>query len=190
MTFDRFIPLGRSALIAAVAVVLAVGCAREQATDAGNADATSTAASTTTPAAPPPAAAAKRDVCTMLSAEEVKTATGIEGKATPSTSGGADVCTWMSNAGKSAIVQLYPYASSYENSREAFEGLYKTKSEELSGLGDKAFFVGGKTGPFESATISAMKGSNAISVQVLGMGDAATLKNEATALTQVVLGKM
>ena len=191
MSFARSISFNRPALVAAVALLLVSGCAGEQASPAPADQAVTTTASTNEPpAAVPVAPAASRDVCAMISADELKTATGIEGNAAPSKSGGADVCTWTSARGKSAIVQVYPTSSAYENSRSAFEGLYNAKSEDLTGIGDKAFFIAGKTGPFDTATISATKGTGVVSVQVMGMGDSAAFRNEATELTKVVLGKL
>ena len=126
----------------------------------------------------------------MVTAEELKTATKIEGAGTPSTSGGAAVCTWYGGGG-AAILQVYGSASAYESSRTAFEGLYGGKTADLPGVGDKAFFIEGKTGPMSTATLSATKGSNAISVQVMGTGsDAAARKQAATDLAKVVLTKL
>lgn len=140
------------------------------------------------PAPAPTPAQTARDVCAMVSADAVEAATGIKVAGTKSTSGGAEVCTWITPSGKAAIVQVYPYASSYEQSREAFEGLYATDSKELQGLGDKAFAIAGKTGRIDTATVTTAKGTTPISVQVMEAGrDAATLESEATALARVVL---
>ena len=176
----------------AVSLVALAACQSETTTTTNTPtpDATTTVASTTT--TPPPAAPTSRDVCAMLSADELKTAANLnaaEGK--KSTSGGADVCSWFSSDGKALVVQVFPYASSYNNSREAFEGLYNTKAQDLSGIGDKAYFMNGKTGPMATTTLVAQKGSTPISVQVMGgSGNDNGRKQEATDVANLLLGKL
>ena len=179
----------RSVVLIATALFLSAGCS-EQANDSESAVPAGTTATATSTPSPAPVAVASRDACAVISAEELKTATGIDAEGKSSKSGGADVCTWMGADGKSAIVQLYSHQSDYEDSREAFEGLYDTKSEPLAGVGDNAFYISGTTGPFNTATISAMKGSQAVSVQIMGMGDMAELKENATALSRLLLEKL
>jgi hypothetical protein len=173
--------LRRIVSVSVVGTLALVGCAKpaEKAAEAPAPAAAPVAAPT------PPAG---RDVCAMLTADELK-AFGISDAGKPSKSGGADVCTWMT-AGGAAIVQVYPYASAYEGARKAFEGLYKTTAEELSGLGDKAFAIEGKTGPMQTTTITAQKGTTPISVQIMGGADRAKLKTQTTDLTRTVLGKL
>lgn len=151
---------------------------------------TTTSESAASSTAVAPATPAARNACAMVSAEELKTATGIDGEGSTSSSGGADVCTWFGSTGKAAIVQLYPYASSYDGSRKAFEDLYKVKAEELSSVGDKAFSIWAPTGSMPTTSLSAVKGSAAISVQIMGNSDAAASKKEAVALANLVLGKL
>jgi hypothetical protein len=114
----------------------------------------------------------------MISADELKTATRIEGNGTKSTSGGAAVCTWFGGDGRAAIVQVYPSASSYEQSRGAFEGLYEKTAEDVSGVGDKAFYIDAETGRMPTGTLSSAKGNNAVSVQIMGGTDAAARKQD------------
>ena len=176
-------------------VLLLAGCQSESTTTTTTNETASTettaATATTASTTPAPAAPAGRDVCAMLSADELKTAAGVVGEAKSSKSGGADVCTWMGSDGKSVIVQVYPYASSYESARSAFEGLYDTKATSLSGVGDKAFNMNGKTGPFQTATLVTQKGTTPVSVQVMGMsGNDASRTKDATAVAQVILSKL
>src|SRR5688500_6147421 len=78
-------------------------------TNTPSADATTTVASNSSA---PPAAPTSRDVCAMLSAEELKTAANLEGaEGKKSTSGGADVCSWFGSDGKALVVQVYPWSS-------------------------------------------------------------------------------
>lgn len=177
-----------------VAVLLfSVACGRETSTTTDTSSASTQTTASSSPAPAPPAAPTKRDVCAMLSADELKSAAGMNGadQGKPSTSGGADVCTWFSSDGKGLVVQVFPYSSSYESARSAFEGLYETKSSELSGVGEKAYFLSGKTGPMATATLVAAKGQTPISVQVMGgSGNDESRKTEATNVANVLLGKL
>lgn len=129
--------------------------------------------------APPPTA------CQMVSTEVMKETTGIENEGEPKRIDGADVCTWKGDAGKSVVVKLYPAASQYEQSRQTLEQVSGQKSQELSGVGDKAFFV--EDSAFDAVTVAAQKGNAALTVQVmLPGGSAETLKAEATALAKKV----
>ena len=160
--------------------VLIAACGRETTTE--------------TAATPPPTTtvAKERNVCEMMTIDEIKTAAGIdEAVGQSSKSGGADVCTWSGTGGKMLIVQVFPYASSYDDSRKAFEGLYGGTASEVTGVGEKAFFLPGKTGPIATGTLVAQKGSTPISVQVMGgSGDDKTRQGEATAIAHVILGKL
>lgn len=173
-----------------VAMVVLAACQSETTTTTSTPTPSATATTASTPAAT--ATAASRDVCGMLSAEELKSAANLEnaeGKA--STSGGADVCSWFGAGGKALVVQVFPYSSSYDNSRDAFEGLYDTKAQDLSGVGEKAFFMNGKTGPMATTTLVAQKGQTPISVQVMGTsGDDNSRKQEATNVANLLLGKL
>lgn len=146
------------------------------------------------PAAPASAegAAAPRDACELMSPGEVSAAAGI-GEATgqSSTSGGAQVCTWTDANGRSAILQVYPTAARYEESRQAFQSLYGGQAEDVSGIGDRAFYIGGRTGPVPTASVSAVEGGTAISAQVMGMNeDAESLRSGALELAQRALQKL
>lgn len=149
---------------------------------------------TSTTNAPPPrsAAPAARDVCGMMTMDELKTAAGLtEATGQSSQSGGADVCTWTGTNGKIVIAQVFPFASSYDDARKTFEAQYGATAEEVTGVGEKAFFIDGKTGSIATGTLVAQKGSTPVSIQVMGgAGDAATRKGEATAVAHVILGKV
>ena len=166
---------------AVLLVILLAGCGGSESSSG-----TATAPPATTSAAGP------RDVCGMLTMDELKTAAGLqEATGQSSKSGGADVCTWMGAGGKAVVVQVFGSASDYDSGRSSFEGLYNTKAEEVSGIGEKAYYLFGKTGPMNTGTLVAAKGSTPISVQVMGStGDAATMKGEATAIAHVILGKL
>jgi hypothetical protein len=177
-------PRGRAALARTLlAAVLLAGCGG---TDAPRGD---EPAATAAPPAPP--AAGAREVCGMLSVEEVSAATGVAGECQAATSGGAQVGTWTDASGKSAIVQVHQTAARYEESRQAFESLYGGTAEELPDVGDQAFVIGGRTGPMPTATVGALQGATPISVQVMAMGgDPATLREQAIALTRTVLARL
>lgn len=130
---------------------------------------------------PPPASTADagpRDVCSMLTVDELNTAAGMrDAIGESSTSGGADVCTWTAG-GKSVVVQVFPSSASYDQARAA-------TAEDITGIGDKAFYMS------DTGTLVAMKGSTPISVQIVGAGgDAAMRKGEATAIAHLILGKV
>lgn len=178
----------RLLLALAIALPLLVSCQRSERVREDS-PATITAPGTGTVAMNAPAPS--RDVCAMLSGDDVKSATGIEATGTPSTSGGADVCTWMAADGKAAVIQVYPTQERYDESRQAFESLYGTNAEDIAGIGERAFYVGGKTGVTETATVGAIKGSRPVTVQVLDVGgDPAALRRDATNLAHVLMSKM
>jgi hypothetical protein len=143
------------------------------------------------PANRPTMAAAPRDACALASVDEVRTATGIDGSGASSTSGGAEVCTWSDATGRTAIVQLYPTVDRYESSRQAFQSLYGGTAENLTGIGEEAFYIGGATSSIPTATVSARRGGSAVSVQVMGMNQQpAELREQALALTRTVLSRL
>lgn len=146
---------------------------------------------TSAPAPSTATAPAERDVCGMLTMDELKTAAGLtEASGQSSKSGGADVCTWTAS-GRSVIVQVHPNASAYDSARSAFESQYGAAAEEVTAVGDKAFYIDGKTGQFATGTLVAQKGPTPVSVQVMGgTGDAVTRKGETTAIAHVILGKL
>ena len=140
---------------------------------------------------PAPAAPAQSDVCSTLTMDELNTAAGLkEAVGQSSKSGGAEVCTWTAG-GKTVVVQVFPSASSYDQTRTALESQSKTTAEEVTAVGDKAFFVSGKTGPTPMGTLVAAKGPKVITVQLTGGSeDPATRKGEATAIAHVVLSRV
>ncbi|MCU0610436.1 MAG: DUF3558 family protein [Candidatus Eisenbacteria bacterium] len=141
--------------------------------------------------APAAVSAAPTNPCTLISPEEAQAATGIAAEGSSSTSGGAAVCSWIDATGKSAVVQIFPTASGYEVSRRAFESFYDATAEIVSGLGDEACYITGKTASVPTATFCVRKGSAAASVQVMTMGqDAAALKDQALALTRTLVAKL
>ena len=142
-----------------------------------------------TPAAPVVPSAP--DPCAMISAAELQAATSIAAESHSSMSGGARVCTWTDANGKSAIVQLYPTASGYEESRRAFESFYKATAETVAGLGDEACYIAGKTASMPTATFCVLKGSSSASVQVMSITeDLTALKPQALALAQKLAAKL
>lgn len=137
-------------------------------------------------------APADLDVCSMATMDELQTAAGlVSATGMSSTSGGADVCTWTGENGKIVVAQVFPSASSYDQSRQAFESQYGGTAEDVTGVGEKGFFIAGNTGAIATGTLVAQKGSTPVSIQVMGgTSDAATRKNEAIAIAHVILGKL
>jgi hypothetical protein len=133
-----------------------------------------------------------QDPCTLMSSEEVGAAAGMRSSTGQrSTSGGAQVCTWTDADGKSAVVQIYPSAERYDQSRTAFESLYGGAAEEVQGVAEQAFYIGGRTGGIPTATVSARKGPTALSVQVMEMnGEPETLRGQALELMQRMAQKL
>ena len=169
----------RTAII--LVAILAAGCGAET-------DTQTTAAS----APPTTSAPAERDLCGMLTMDQLQTAAGlVKATGASSTSGGADVCTWTGENGKIVIAQVFPSASSYDQSRTAFESQYGGTAQDVTAVGDKAFFIDGTTGRVPTGTLVAQKGSTPLSVQVMGgTSDAATRQGEATAIAHVLLGNL
>lgn len=161
--------------------LFALGCGAENETQ------------TATAAAPPAASAEEqRDLCGMLTIDQLQTAAGlVQATGQSSTSGGADVCTWTGENGKVVIAQIFPSASSYDQARQTFESQYGGTAQEVSAVGDKAFFIDGNTGRMPTGTLVAQKGSTPVSIQVMGgTSDAATRQGEATAVAHVILGNL
>lgn len=169
--------------VLALLLLLTVACQQETATET---DTVNTATQSTATTAP------QQKVCDMLTMDELKTAAGVEGGVgESSTSGGADVCTWTGTNGKVVIVQRFPGASSYDQARSSFEGLYAAKAQEVTGVGEKAYYIDGATGRMPTGTLVAQKGSMPISVQVMGgTGTPETRRGEATAVAHLILGKL
>lgn len=161
--------------------ILAAACGAETETE------TATGAAPATASAP-----AARDLCGMLTMDQLQTAAGlVKATGASSTSGGADVCTWTGENGRIVIAQIFPSASSYDQARQAFESQYGGTAQEVSAVGEKAFFIDGNTGRVPTGTLVAQKGSTPVSIQVMGgTGDAATRQGEATAIAHVILGNL
>lgn len=170
--------------VCCVALVLAITACAESAEE----EAQPSASAENTPAPQAAAPATSRNACEVITAEELKEKAGIEGAGQPSVSGGADVCSWYSPNGN-LVLQLFPYASSYDNARTAFEDLFETKASPLSGVGDKAYYLTGKLSNMDTGTLVAAKGDKSISVQMLA-GDAARHKTQLTDLANLVLSKI
>lgn len=160
--------------------------------DAGEADETATATPDyTTPAGDPAAAANARDACTLVTADEVSATTGISAEGRASANGGAQVCTWTDTSGRSAVVQLHPTAARHDEARGAFASLYGSQGEDVHGLGDRAYYIAGATSSIPTATIGVLQGQHALSVQVMGMGQAPdALRTQAVELARAVAGKL
>ena len=155
----------------------------------------------TTTEAPPPVttettatntAATNQSVCNLLTMDDLKTAAGIEGAVgESSTSGGAQVCTWTGTNGKVAIVQLFSSTSDYDAARSSFQSMYGTTAQDLSGVGEKAYYLDAPTGRMPTGTLVAQAKAKAISVQIMGGSSAPELRRgEATAVAHLVLGKL
>jgi hypothetical protein len=133
-----------------------------------------------------------RDPCALVSADEINAATGMTSTGgNPSMSGGAAVCTWVDVEARAAVIQVYGSTSRYEESRAAFESMYESPAESVADLGDRGFFIAGRTGPVPTGTTSFVKGSTAASVQVMSMSaDAQTLRSQTIALARLLAGKL
>ncbi|MBN1425719.1 DUF3558 family protein [Candidatus Fermentibacteria bacterium] len=189
--FHRSIPMLCATVICLAVLAACSGDKPDPQSQAAPRPAAESAPRAAAPAAPPETLQTPRTPCEMINAQELLAATGITAPGESSRSGNASVCTWSDPTGAIAIVQLYPTAVSYESSRTAFESLYGGKSENVDGLGDAAFYIGGMTASLPTATISVRKGELAASIQVLGAGqDPGTLKDRALALTRTVTGKL
>lgn len=162
-------------------------------TDAGSAAPNAQAQRSEKPQPQPVADSASqtRKPCDLMSPQEISAAAGLaDNTGEASVSGGAQVCTWTDANGKAAVVQVHASAARYEQSRAAFESFYGGQAETVD-IGDKAFFISGKTGPLPTATVSAQTGSATISVQVMEMnGDAAALRGAAEELARQMLRRL
>jgi len=174
----------RTVVVGLMAGAMITGCSKDEKTAPTPNEAPAASAT------PTPIPSARPAACSTVSADRLeKLGYSSEGKS--STSGGADVCTWMGDGGSSLIVQIFPTASHHEHAREQFESFFGAKADSLSGPGDDAFYIPGKTGPLLTATVGAKKGQTAISVQTLAMsGQAEALKATAVDVTRDILEKL
>ena len=172
----------RSLLV--ILLLLTAACGGETATDTTTPTRTETTATET--------AALPQTVCNMLTMDELKTAAGIEGGVgESSTSGGAEVCTWTGTNGKVAIVQLFGSTSDYDSARSTFQNLYGAQAQDMSGVGEKAYYIDAPTGRMPTGTLVAQSKAKAISVQIMGgSGSPDTRRGEATAVAHLILGKL
>ncbi|HEX8274975.1 MAG TPA: hypothetical protein VF615_20235 [Longimicrobiaceae bacterium] len=168
---DRAVPVRSTRLLAAlVAPLILAGCASRDAGDA----------------------AAVRSPCALLRAEEVGTIMG-GGPLTgvPSTKEDVQDCTWMVGGGVAVIAEVRPDVARLESARRATEIVQRDEAQDLPGIGDEAFYVGGEAGPLAIATVGARKGSVAARVQVMSPeGDPVTLRNQAVELTRLLVPRL
>lgn len=143
-------------------------------------------------AAPQAAArAAAVDPCSLLTADELVASLGEAVQAEHSTSGGAQVCTWTAPSGRSVIVQFFSSTSDFDASKQTLERFYEGTALAVPGLGEQAFSIGGKTGPFATASVSATKSGRFVIVQVMDpAASLETLQPEALDLTKPVLTRI
>lgn len=195
-SYDRPRRLAATLLLLPALTVLAACSPDDSGADAGARSATSTSApqAATTESAQPLArapAAGPANPCTLMSTQEISAVAGLGANTgEPSTSGGAQVCTWADSNGKSAVVQVHASANRYAQSREAFESFYGGRVESVD-IGEQGFYIGGRTGPLPTATVGARAGGAVISAQVMELGgDAAALRGQAMELARKLLQKL
>lgn len=142
----------------------------------------------TEPAPGPAPVVIQRDACALLETEELAAAVGEVQAGTPSSSGGAAVCTWTSASGQTVVLQAFPGADAYDRSRETFESFYESTATAVTGLGDAAFFIGGRTSSMPTATVVARAASGVVSVQVMSMsGEPESLRAPAVELARAAI---
>lgn len=143
----------------------------------------------TEPAPSPAPVVVRRDACALLEADELAAVVGEVQAGTPSSSGGAAVCTWSSATGRTVVLQAFPGPDAYDRSRETFESFYESTATAVTGLGDAAFFIGGRTSSMPTATVVARAPSGGVvSVQVMSMsGEPEALRAPAVELARAAL---
>lgn len=143
--------------------------------------------------APKPQAAVQAAVepCTLLTTDQLVAALGESVQAEPSTSGGAQVCTWSAPSGRAVIVQLFSSDSTFDASRQSLERRYEGKAQPIPELGERAFSIFGRTGSLATASVAATRGGRFVVVQIMDpAGTAAHLTPETLELTRSVLPRI
>ena len=169
-----------------LAALVLAGCAGDDTADTAATDVDARAEAPAAAAAP---AGPTRDACTLVTREEVSAATGVDAEGESSSSGSATVCTWQDAQGRSAILQVYGNPNEYERSRATFEDFYDAAADDVSGVGERAFYIAGKQAVFSVGTLSAAEGGTAITVQVMSP-TSEDLREPASALARTVLEKL
>jgi hypothetical protein len=170
---------GRARSFLLLAALLTAACAGDEAGAGGSAG--SSAAAAAVPAPP-------RNVCTMITAQELQAATSLSGQGQSSRSGSADVCTWLAGEA-AAIVQVHGSAVEYDTARAAFQELYGGTALDVAGIGDRAFYIEGKTSNIATSTLTSQRGATPVTVQILGGADS-TRRRRVEALARLAVGKL
>ena len=184
-------PFHGIAMIALFVVFLACGPSEStvESSDASTPE-PATAAPTSTPSAE---ATPLENPCEIVTAAELADAAGVASGATATqgVSGGANTCTWQGGTGPAVIVQIYSDSWSYDQARSTFEGFYNGKSAPISGLGDDAFYIAGRTGPFMTATVTTRNARRTVSAQVFDpMNPESELRSAAEKVARLTIEKL
>lgn len=128
----------------------------------------------------------------MISAEELKAATGIVAAGQPVWDAQSSGCSWIGSNDTGVSIDIYPPGSSYEYAeiRETWENYSENKAEELPEVGEKGWVVRSKRPGVPRTILGAGKGDFFIDVHIIGNPDAAASGKEAVAVAKLVLGKI
>lgn len=129
-----------------------------------------------------------RNVCGLITAQELQAAASLQGQGQPSRSGSADVCTWMAGDA-AAIVQVHGSAVEFDTARTAFQELYGVQAQDVAGIGDRAFYIEGRTSSIPTGTLTLQRGPTPMTVQILG-GPDSSRRQRVEALAKLALGKL
>lgn len=145
-------------------------------------------ASAAAAAGAPGAAVTPRDVCAMITAPELQAAAALQAQGQPSRSGSADVCTWLAGD-VAAIVQVHGSAVEFDTARTAFQELYGSTAQDVAGIGDRAFYIEGRTSNIPTGTLTAQRAATPVTVQILG-GPDSTRRSRVEALARLAIAKL
>lgn len=173
------------------ACLLLSACVRKEERDAAKkSENASTPSTATTPTSTAPVSIDQ--VCAFMTREDVAKALGTPiNDATPSKSENADLCSYTTASGQIVTIQVFNVDGAYEGSRKTFESVFKTRAEDIPGVGDKAFVLFGTQMVFGTGTAVVQKGPVILATQVMGAGvDANTGRPLALALAKAALAKL
>ena len=140
------------------------------------------------PGGEPIDAAARVNVCVMLSQAELEQTTGL--LAPPKPSAGRATCSWGTHEKKIVIVEVFQNSSHFDDSRKSFETLYKSKSQDVSGIGKRAFYLEGVASLPAATLVAERPQGGAVLVQISGKDfSLAKAKDEVSAVAKIVVAR-
>lgn len=134
--------------------------------------------------------AAQLNACVLLTQAELEKTTGLLSPPKRGHSRTNATCTWGTFEKKMVVVEVFPNASHFDESRRSFETLYKGHAEDVPGIGKRAFYLEGVASIAAATLVAEKPTGGAVLVQVSGKDFSLTkAKDEVTAIAKIVVAK-